>query len=101
MGDSYASGNWMVKEGNEDEFLARWNEFLEWTRDNADGFGHANLIRDVSNPRHFLSFAEWADAESRSAWREMDGFAQRFGACRELCDDVQAGVFDRVAAVSA
>jgi hypothetical protein len=27
---SYASGNWRVTEGKEDEFIARWTEFLGW-----------------------------------------------------------------------
>jgi heme-degrading monooxygenase HmoA len=103
MGDtnSYASGNWLVKEGNEEEFVARWNEFLEWTRDNAQGFGGANLIRDMSNPRHFLSFAEWADTESQQAWRSLDEFRQKLGACRELCEDFEGGAFTRATSVNA
>jgi hypothetical protein len=58
MAGSFASGNWIAREGNEDEFVSRWLEFLRWTQENADGFSEATLIRDNSDPRHFLSFAE-------------------------------------------
>jgi heme-degrading monooxygenase HmoA len=98
-GDSYASGNWLVKEGNEDDFVSKWNEFLQWTRDNADGFGNATLIRDADNPRHFVSFSDWADDQAKQGWQSSDGFSEKMGACRELCEDFQAFNFNRVASV--
>jgi|SRR5215211_2487104 len=96
---SYASGNWRVSEGNEDQFVARWTEFLEWTRDSAKGFEEANLIRDAAHPLHFVSIARWADDASQQAWRELPEFGEKLGACRELCDDFQGGSFRRVVAV--
>ena len=32
-GVSYASGNWLVTSGSEDEFVSRWTDFLQWTRE--------------------------------------------------------------------
>ena len=97
--DSYASGNWVVKEGNEDEFISRWIEFLEWTRDNAEGFGGATLIRDQEDPKHFISFAPWDSPEAQAGWRALPGFVEKFGACRELCEEVRGAPYVRVASI--
>jgi heme-degrading monooxygenase HmoA len=96
---SYVSGNWLVTKGSEDEFVSRWTQFLQWTLDNVAGFQEATLLRDADDSRHFVSFARWDDGGSRDAWRSSDGFAEKFGACRELCDDFQGGPFTRVASV--
>ena len=90
---SFASGNWTVAAGREDEFVARWTEFLQWTQASAPGFGRAALIRDVSDPRHFISFAEWENEESRRMWRTLPEFAARYAACKSLCDDFRGGDF--------
>src|SRR4029453_9772591 len=95
MADSYASGDWHVKAGNEEEFLARWREFLEWTRGTADGFGGAVLLRDSSDPNHFVSMAEWASAQAQEGWRSLPDFPQKLGACREVCDEMRGAPFER------
>jgi hypothetical protein len=59
--ESWASGNRVVSERNREEFLARWTEFLQWTRDTVSGFAGAVLIRDADDPTHFTSFARWKD----------------------------------------
>ena len=87
-GEHYASGSWLVAAGNEDEFLARWRAFLEWTRDSMPGFRTARLIRDTDNPRHYISLAHWDSAEQRAAWKASPGFREKMGACRALCDDM-------------
>ena len=87
----WASGNWRVSEGNEDEFVEAWTAFLTWTKKDNDGFLSARLIRDTAAPGHFLSFASWRDAESQAAWKTKPEFAQHFGACKALCDEMTAG----------
>lgn len=32
-------------------------------------------------------------------WRSLPGFSEKFGACRELCEDFQGGAFSRAASV--
>jgi heme-degrading monooxygenase HmoA len=88
-----------VKAGSEDEFVSRWREFLEWTRDSAAGFEEATLIRDATESRHFVSFARWADDGSQQAWRSLPEFPEKLGACRQLCDEFQGGSFNRAASV--
>ena len=53
--------------GREEEFVARWSAFLEWSRVSAPGLRSARLIRDAEDPRHFVSFAAWDGAEAINA----------------------------------
>lgn len=99
MGEPFASGNWHVKEGKEQEFVERWREWLEWTRETHPALKYANLIQDESDPGHFISFAHWEDADSRNAWKQSDEFAQKFGAVRSLCEDFFGGDFERAVGV--
>ena len=87
VGQPYTSGNWVVKEGSEQEFVKRWTEFTEWALANAPGAEHFVLIRDVADPRRFASFGAWEDSASVQAWRERPEFQQRLGACKALCED--------------
>ena|SRR5436309_130551 len=62
---AHASGNWHVAVGNESEFLARWQEFLEWTKASIPGFITASLLRDSEDPRNFVSVAKWESPDAR------------------------------------
>lgn len=99
-GEHYASGNWLVAAGNEDEFLARWRAFLEWTRDSVPGFQTAMLIQDTDNPRHFISLAHWDSAEQRAAWKTNAGFREKMGACRALCDDMSGSDYTEAVSIA-
>ena len=86
-GDQYASGNWHVQAGSEDEFIARWQAFITESAKTSQGFGSARLLRDADDPRHFLSFSDWADAASRDAWKASPEFERGLTSSRELCDE--------------
>jgi heme-degrading monooxygenase HmoA len=98
-GETYASGNWVVRDGSTDEFIARWSDFLEWTKAEVEGFRFASLIRETPNPSHFISFAEWDSDAAMQAWRSKPAFAEKLGACRELCDDFRASDYVRAVSV--
>lgn len=99
MAEHFASGNWQVKKGNEDEFVKRWKDWLQWTRNTQKSLVGASLIRDVRDPSHFISFAEWEDAAARDAWKNDSGFPARFAACRSLCEDFYGGDYGRTVAI--
>ena len=98
-GEHYASGNWNVRAGSEDEFIARWRAFLTESTENSEGFGSARLLRDGDDSRHFLSFSDWADAASRDAWKSSPEFARGIASCRELCDEFVGTDSSQVATV--
>jgi heme-degrading monooxygenase HmoA len=87
MAEHYASGNWHVTKGREDEFIELWNDFLQDARKNTPGLVRAYLIRETADGSHFVSVSEWDDPEARAAWKQTPGFAKGQGACRALCDD--------------
>jgi heme-degrading monooxygenase HmoA len=97
--EHWASGNWTVQEGKEDEFVERWKDWLGWSSENIAGFVSATLIRDTENPRHFVSFSDWTDDQAKQGWQSLDEFSEKMGACRELCEDFQKFDFTRVASV--
>lgn len=92
----YASGNWHVTDDKGDEFMERWTTFLTWTKDANEGFMTARLLRDATDPNHFVSFATWRDLDTLDAWRQKPEFAEHFGACRALCTDMNGGNYDLV-----
>lgn len=57
MTESYASGDWHVIAGEEQEFISCWTAFLEWTRATQPAMAKAALIQDENDPGHFISFA--------------------------------------------
>jgi heme-degrading monooxygenase HmoA len=96
---NYASGDWRVRAGAEDEFIARWTEFLQWTRAEAPGFLMARLICDPEDPAHFVSFAEWENLAAIQRWRGLPDFGAKMGACRSLCEEFRGSNYTLVVQV--
>jgi len=80
--------------------VARWQAWLSWSAENIPGFVKATLLRDNEDPRHFVSFSPWQDAAARDTWKASAGFAERFAAVRELCDDFRGGDFTLAASAA-
>jgi hypothetical protein len=102
VGQPYTSGVWTVRDGSQDEFVARWTEFVRTAAEspNAESF---ILIQDRSDPRQFVSFGAWHDWDSVDAWRSSKPAPCGMGPalsrhmrrtlCRELCDDFRRASF--------
>ncbi len=88
-GKSYSSGNWLVREGSEEDFIERWTSFAQWSMNNAPGAESAVLVRSTDNPRRFLSLGAWENQEAQQAWRQMPEFSELLGQCRELCEEFE------------
>ena len=98
-GEHYASGNWRVKEGSEQEFIARWQAWISASAGTVKGFGSARLLQDSGDARRFLSFSDWDDPGSRDGWKASPEFSKGLAACRELCEDFQGADFSQVVSV--
>jgi heme-degrading monooxygenase HmoA len=83
---SYSSGEWKVRAGSEEEFVQRWNAFIEWSLENAPGAGSFVLVRSTEDPTRFLSLGSWESQQAQQAWREMPRQQELLGQCRELCE---------------
>jgi quinol monooxygenase YgiN len=86
-GQSYSSGEWLVRPGSEEEFIEAWTSFIEWSLENAAGAESFVLVRSADEPRKFLSLGAWESQEAQEAWREMPRMQVILGQCRALCDE--------------
>jgi heme-degrading monooxygenase HmoA len=59
MGEAkWASGQWQVRKGKEDEFVQRWTAWLTWTSENIPGFRSARLLRSDEDPLQYVSVSD-------------------------------------------
>lgn len=86
IGQPYTSGDWLVKEGNEEAFIAQWTAVADWCLEHSLGVRSFHLIRDRGDPRHFISFGEWQNFDAVSVARSRPGFLERFHECQVLCE---------------
>jgi pimeloyl-ACP methyl ester carboxylesterase/quinol monooxygenase YgiN len=100
MHEHFASADYRVKEGKEEQLVATFKEWFEWTRREYDAFGSAKLIRDANDARHFVSWSSWKDAASRDAWRASEGFTRRLESVRALCDEFRGANYSLAVAVA-
>ena len=98
-GQSYSSGEWLVRPGSEEEFIQRWTNFLEWSLNNAPGAVSAVLVRSAEEPRRFLSLGAWENQEALERWRQMDQMQELLGRCRELCEEFEANFYTLAASL--
>jgi heme-degrading monooxygenase HmoA len=85
----YTSGTWLVRTGSEDDFIARWRVFTQWSLNNEPGAESFVLIQDAGNPRRFISFGTWDNSEAVTRWRQRPEFAALLGECRALCEEFE------------
>ena len=91
-GQFYGSGEWLVREGSEDDFVERWTTLMEWSLNNAPGAVSESflLVRSTEDPRRFLSLGAWENQDAREAWLQMPRMQEFFSQCRELCEEVES-----------
>ena len=90
MAQVFTHGRWVVRPGNEDEFIAAWQELADWTGREVQGADWARLLRDEDEPHVFFSFGPWESRQAVEAWRKLDGFQDRVGRIRELLESFEA-----------
>ena len=98
MTETYTSGTWTVKSGEEDYFVEAWKAFVGWASD-MPGSGEFCLVRDHDQPAHFVSFAPWESFEAQDAWKKLPEFTQRIGRVRAHCSDFTPSVLELVTSV--
>ena len=88
QGQLYTSAIWRVEPGQEDAFIQAWQAFADWTSQTQAGAGAGILLQEAQDPRSFLSFGPWADAESITRWRSQPQFQEFIAKARELCEEI-------------
>jgi heme-degrading monooxygenase HmoA len=98
MSETYTSGVWTVKAGEEDAFVEAWKDFVRWAT-GFDGSQTFRLVRDTESPSSFLSFAPWDSFETQQAWKQSPEFRERIGKVRWHCEDFQPSTYELVTVV--
>ena len=78
MPETYTNGVWVAKEGEEEEFVAAWTEFVRWAGEHP-GSGTFRLVRDVDDPSRFMSFAPWESFDAQRDWKQNAEWRERMG----------------------
>jgi heme-degrading monooxygenase HmoA len=99
MTETYTSGSWVVKEGEEDAFVEEWKAFVAWASA-MPGSGTFRLVRDLDDPRKFMSFAPWESFDAQNDWKELPEFRERLMRVRSHCEDFQPSTLELVAKVA-
>ena len=99
MTETYTSGAWVVKEGEEEAFVRAWEEFVTWASE-LPGSQTFRLVRDLDQPSHYMSFAPWDSFEAQNAWKSLPEFPERIGRVRAHCEDFKPITYELVTTVS-
>jgi heme-degrading monooxygenase HmoA len=98
MTETYTSGLWTVKAGEETDFVDAWREFVAWAGE-MPGSNTFRLVRDLDRPNRFLSFAPWDSFEAQDAWKHRPEFSDRIGQVRRHCEEFQPFTYELVTEV--
>jgi heme-degrading monooxygenase HmoA len=99
MTETYTSGVWVVRPGEENDFVEAWKEFVALGAE-MPGSGTFRLVRDAGQPGRYMSFAPWESFDAQRAWREHPEFQERLDRARTHCNDFDTHTYEFVADVS-
>ena len=99
MAEIYTSGVWVVKPGEEDDFVTAWKELVALGAEMPES-GRFRLLRDAEQPGRFMSFAPWESLDAVQARTRHPEFAERMGRASAHCDDFKSTTYKLVAEVS-
>ena len=96
MEELYTHTTWRVTAGSEDEFVVRWNEWVDWSH--REGLAaQALLLRDLEEPRTFVSFGLWEDSSAVRNWRALAGYQERVARLSEVIESFEPRTLEVVA----
>jgi heme-degrading monooxygenase HmoA len=96
LAETYTHGSWFVKDGEDEEFVSAWRDFVGWAPGNWEGHGTFRLVRDVDDPSRYMSFAPWDSFDAQAAWKAHPEFKERIGRVRAHTTDFTPSVFELV-----
>jgi heme-degrading monooxygenase HmoA len=95
VGQHYSHTVWIVKPGQEAEFVKRWSAFEEWSA--AEGLSaRGKLLQDVDEPRRFISFGPWETLQAIRRWRMLPDFQEHARRLGEVLEQFDAHTLEEV-----
>lgn len=99
-GEPYTLALWRVKPGREEAFLQAWRGLGE-VFSALPGVRHGTLVQSVEDPLLYYSFGPWRSMDDIRGMRGDPRAQEAFGRLRDLCDEMQPGVFRQVLRIDA
>ncbi len=95
MAAIYTYTTWQSRPGMEDEFVKRWEEWIEWSHHQGLG-ASARLLRDTERPGTFVSFGPWASTSAVASWRARSGYHERVTRLQEVVESFEPHTLELV-----
>lgn len=95
----YTLGRWLVKPGQEDAFVAAWQELSSVFLGLAQPPGVGTLLQSTEEPRLFYSFGPWPSLQAIEAMRLDPSSTAAIRTLMDLCETAEPGTF-RLAATA-
>jgi quinol monooxygenase YgiN len=92
----YTHGVWTVIPGREDQFVAAWGEFAQWTKREAPGAAWAKLLRDSGQRNRFVTVGPWESQKAIDEWRALPGWQERIARIRPLLERFEPSTLEVV-----
>ncbi len=96
MTELVTTGTWLVDADKQDDFIRAWTEFTTWAA-TMRGASTLRLGRDADDPRRFVSFGAWTDADSAHAWKRSPEFGEQMAQVLQYVDEFHPSELDVVA----
>jgi heme-degrading monooxygenase HmoA len=98
VGIFYTSGRWSVKPGHEEAFARAFAESgVKDVNPPIRGLlQRPRLLRDLSQPRSYLSYAVWESREAIEEFRSRPDFPPMIARMKEHLDDMQISTLELV-----
>jgi heme-degrading monooxygenase HmoA len=90
----YTYADWLIREGREDDFVAAWTQFVDWSLEGDSGALGGMLLRDGSDPRRFISIGPWESAQSAQQFFADPELQERSAPFRELAERFEPRFLD-------
>ena len=95
----FTLARWLVKAGQEEAFVAAWNELAIFFLSLREPPRWGTLLRSVDDSRLFYSFGPWPGLEAIAAMRADPRWPDALDRLAALCDEASPGTY-LVAAVA-
>ena len=89
----YTLARWLVRSGQEDAFVAAWNELAAYFLGLRQPPRWGMLLRSVDEPRLFYSFGPWPSLETIASMRADPRTPDAMARLTELCEAADPGTF--------
>jgi heme-degrading monooxygenase HmoA len=93
---AYTLAKYRVKDGQEEEFVRRWNELAATFSSLPDPPLWGTLIRHASDRTLYYSFGPWRSGADVRAMRDSPAAAGAFRGLAAVCEEITPGDFEVV-----